>query len=34
MSRSQMVTEGLNEEEQGVLTAGGLAREVLREVPA
>ncbi|KAK0476087.1 AAA domain-containing protein [Armillaria novae-zelandiae] len=31
---SQMVTEGLNEEEQGILTAGGLAREVLREVPA
>ncbi|PBK71878.1 P-loop containing nucleoside triphosphate hydrolase protein [Armillaria solidipes] len=31
---SQMVIEGLNEEEQGILTAGGLAREVLREVPA
>ncbi|KAK0236940.1 P-loop containing nucleoside triphosphate hydrolase protein [Armillaria nabsnona] len=31
---SQMVTEGLNEEEQGIRTAGGLAREVLREVPA
>ncbi|KAK0463235.1 helicase MOV-10 [Desarmillaria tabescens] len=31
---SRMMTEGLNEEEQGVLTAGGLARELLREVPA
>ncbi|KAK0200904.1 P-loop containing nucleoside triphosphate hydrolase protein [Desarmillaria ectypa] len=31
---SQMMTEGLNEEEQGILTAGGLARELLREVPA
>lgn len=30
---SQMVTEGLNDEEQGILAAGGLAREVLREVP-
>lgn len=31
---SMMITEGLSEEEQGVLTAGGLARELLREVPA